>query len=160
MAKNGRDRQINPLLIALSSLIGVVLGATLQYYITTKIEKEKHWFELRSDAYIRYVENTAKLGALTEAKGLAEARSLRNSARFQIALYGSQGVIQQMKKYAKWENEAPKAGSPEEKAFKESSLLLFDAMRNELMSPKDRVKPEDLRPILFPSEFSVSKPNG
>src|SRR5664280_2040908 len=114
MTNDSKGRQTNPVLIVISSLIGVILGATLQYFVTTKIEKEKHWDELRAKAYIQYVENTAKLGVLGDEAKLAEARSLRNSARFQIALYGSKNMIQEMKAFAKWEDNNPAKGSPQE----------------------------------------------
>ena len=145
--------------MATFTLIGVVLGAGLHYLSTIKIEKEKHWDDLRAGSYIQYVENTAKLSALEDKEKLEEARSLRNSARFMIALYGSKDVIQQMKSYAMWEENRPEKGSPQEDKFKESSLLLFNSIRNEIMPPNESVDKDDLRPILFPSEFLGSKSN-
>lgn len=151
------DSKTNPLLIAMFSLIGVILGATLQYFITLKTEKEKLWADLRTKTYIQYVENTSKLNVLEDKAKQAEAKSLRNSARFLIALYGSKDVIEQMKKYARWEDNRPQTGSPQEEEFKKSSLILFNAMRNELMPSNERVDVEALRPILFPSELHGPK---
>lgn len=159
MTNDSKTRQTNPLLLATFSLVGVVLGVTLQYFNTMKIEKEKHWDELRAKAYIQYVENTAKLNVLEDKEKLSEARSLRNSARFQIALYGSKKVIQQMQIYTRWEDNRPAEGSPQERSFEDSSLLLFNSMRNELMPPNEKVNDDDLRPILFPSKFLGSNSN-
>jgi len=42
------------------------------------------------------LENTARLLVLEGKANLEEARALRNSARFSIALYGSRKVVEKM----------------------------------------------------------------
>ena len=159
MKNNSKGRQTNAVLIAMFSLIGVIIGATLQYFINMKIQKEKLWDDLRTKTYIQYIESTSKLNILEDKEKLSEARSLRNSARFLITLYGSKEVVQQLNGYVKWEDNRPEKGSRQEEDFIKSSLLLFDTMRNEMMPSNERVDTEVLRPILFPSRSFDSKSN-
>ena len=142
-----------PLLVAVSSLIGVLLGAGLQYFITLRTQEARIWNELRTKAYISYVENTAKLGVMEDPEGLTKARALRNSARFSIALFGTKTVVEKLGKFAPIEGER---GSGK---FEEYSVELFEAMRNELL-PKDEIVTSGLLyPILFPGKVNISAPN-
>jgi hypothetical protein len=137
-----------PLLVTLSSLIGVLLGATLQYFITLETQEARLWAELRTKAYISYLENTARLLVLEDKAKLEEARALRNSARFSIALYGSRRVVEKMAAYGPLEEKA--SGSKE---FEKASVELFDAMRNDLLPRRERAS-DLFYPILFPSKVS------
>lgn len=152
MATESSGQRASSVLITLvCSLIGVMVGATLQYYLTLKTQEAKQWSELRSKAYIQYVENTTRVVTLEGEKKkdpakLAEARVLRDSGRFLIALYGSKSVVDLMESYIETEKH------PESERFKKISAELFAAMRNDLLPGSDTVSAPLLRPILFPSQ--------
>jgi hypothetical protein len=159
MANESNSRRATSVLVTIcSSLIGVIAGATLQYFLTLKTQDARLWSEHRTKAYIQYVENSTKVNVLQreatqDPAKLAEARALRDSGRFLIALYGSKSVVDTMGRYTQFEKD------PGSEDFRSSSTELFTAMRNDLMPCSDRVPAPVLRPVLFPEQVSQRQPN-
>ena len=122
----------------------------LQYFFTLETQEAKLWSDLRTTAYISYIENSAKMKVFDDRAKLEDAwdraRALRNAARFSIALYGSGEVIEKMAAYAPIEERSS------DKNFENASLELFAAMRNEILPKHEKVSVELLYPILFPSK--------
>jgi hypothetical protein len=136
-----------------SSLIGVIAGATLQYFLTLKTQDARLWAELRTKAYIQYVENTTKFNVLQGAgiqdrAKLTEVHALQESGRYLIALYGSKAVVDAMARYLQLETQ------PASEKFRTVSTELFAAMRNDLLPVTEAVPAQLMRPILFPAQVA------
>jgi hypothetical protein len=146
MAKeNGKSMWIN----VLFSLVGVLVGATVQYYATLSTQKSQLWSQLRTQAYGQYIENNAKLGILERQEPrdelkIGEANALKNSAWFLIALYGTKRVVKAIGDYLLVEG-----GANTSEEFKRGSTELFAAMRQDLLPADQQVKDEFLRFVLF-----------
>lgn len=156
MANETSKGKVSSLFVTMcSSLIGVLVGAFLQYFLTLKTQDARLWSELRTRAYIQYVENSTKFNSLrneqTDPVKLAETRALMNSSRYLIALYGSKGVVEKMELYTQWENQ------PGSDDFRTAARELFTAMRNDLLPGSDAVPAEQLGPILFPSQVETKQ---
>lgn len=144
----------------LSSLVGICVGAILQYVFTLQIEQRRLWSDLRTKSYVAYIENTTKAITLEDSGKQQEAAALRDSARFSIGTYGSKSVVEKMARYAPLSVVASEELSNAEKAAAEdASLELFSAMRNELVPEAERVSNGQLYPIFFPNKVrhAVSK---
>ena len=75
-------------------LIGVVIGATLQYFLSKAAETRKQQVILKIQAYIDYVKaiNTSIYGDPQEYTQLADVRA-------RVAVYGSSAVIEKIKSF-------------------------------------------------------------
>jgi hypothetical protein len=77
-------------------LIGVVVGATLQYFFSRSSENRKQQETLKVQSYIDYVKmvNTSLYGNPEEYTRIADVRA-------RIAVYGSSKVIEKIKAFEK-----------------------------------------------------------
>lgn len=145
-------KQLSTAVVAtLSSLLGICVGAILQYVFTLQIEQRKLWSDLRTKSYVAYIENTTKALALEDSGKQQEAAALRDSARFSIGTYGSKRVVEKMAKYAPLSVGGVEPGAAEKAAAEDASLELFSAMRDELVPEGERVPIRQLYPIFFPN---------
>lgn len=150
-------KQLSTAVVAtLSSLVGICVGAVLQYVFTMQIEQRKLWSDLRTRYYVAYIENTTKALALEDAGKQQEAAALRDSARFSIGTYGSKSVVEKMAKYAPLSISGVELSSAEKAAAEEASLELFSAMRDELVPEAEKVPTRQLYPIFFPNKARQS----
>jgi len=92
------------LLIGIISFIGVVIGASLQYYFTRHIENQRHLRDLRSKAYMDYlkcVTDLAQFRPKENSKEKIELNAKTGDAKARICLYGSNKAIQAFSTFEK-----------------------------------------------------------
>lgn len=85
------------MLTAFLSFLGVVIGASLQYYFTRHIENQRHIRDLRSKAYMDYLLSVAEQAQFRYTNNSPERIKLNTKtadAKSRICLYGSSKVIQ------------------------------------------------------------------
>jgi hypothetical protein len=129
-----------------SSVVGVLLGGAIQYFVTVRTQDAKLWAELRTKAYVQYLDNTAKL-ELQDPTKKEEIRALRFAARYAIGLYGSKRVAQTMAAYAPVEH---LDATTEEIRRRVVDLLV--AMRDDLVPTDQQVDGAAMSTIIFRSE--------
>ena len=81
---------------ALVGIVGVLIGATIQYTLTKRAEQTKHLRELQTSAYVDFIRSIA--GIATSGKHNDAARQLENTilladAKARIAIYGDAAVV-------------------------------------------------------------------
>jgi hypothetical protein len=84
------------LLTGILSFLGVVIGASLQYYFTRHIENQRHLRDLRSKAYMDYlncVTDLAQFRPKENSKERIELSAKTGDAKARICLYGSNKAI-------------------------------------------------------------------
>lgn len=79
--------------IAILPLVGVVLGASLQFWLSRAAAREQHVDTLRSQAYADYLRAVAAAGHLRSDEDLRDAQRDAADAKARIAVYGSPEVI-------------------------------------------------------------------
>jgi hypothetical protein len=79
--------------IAALPLAGVVLGATLQFWLSRAAESDKHMKALRDQAYVDYLRAVAAAAHLRSDEELRDAHLAAADAKARIAVYGSATVI-------------------------------------------------------------------
>lgn len=87
--------------IAVLPLIGVVLGAALQFWLSRAAAREQHTVTLRSQAYADYLRAVAAAGHLRSDEDLRDAHRDAADAKARIAVYGSTDVIKALARFEK-----------------------------------------------------------
>lgn len=87
------------LTIAILPLVGVVLGATLQFWLSRTADREKNADALRSQAYADYLRAVAVAGHLRSDQDLRDAHLDAADAKARIAIYGSAQVINALSRF-------------------------------------------------------------
>ncbi len=81
---------------AVVSLIGLVVGAVLQFLFTRHLDSKKHQRDLRAKAYADYLQCVSEHANLGHQKTSSEGRQLgakTADAKCRISLYGAPAVI-------------------------------------------------------------------
>jgi len=81
------------MLIAVFSILGIALGATLQYVFSRFLEDRKHKRLLQTQAYADYLRSVAEAAHLDSTVSEAQVHARIADARARIALYGSPTVV-------------------------------------------------------------------
>jgi hypothetical protein len=125
--------------IAVLPLIGVVIGATLQYWISRAAESRKQLQLLQSQSYVDYLRAVTKAAhaASPDAERLAKAEAADAKAR--LAVYGASSVIAAL---ARFEEIGPVLVGPRAHG---AFVALVGAMRGK----ESAAQAEDLRLVLF-----------
>ncbi len=102
--RTDRIPMITPILVItpILGLIGVVVGAVLQFVFTRHLDTKKQQRELRAQAYADYLRCVSELANLGHQQQSAEARQLRAEAadaKCRISLYGAPAVISCFSKF-------------------------------------------------------------
>jgi hypothetical protein len=89
---------MNPAIYAaIFSFFGIIVGATLQYFFTRHLDRQKHHRELRTMAYSDYlkcVSEQANLGKQRQSQEGREIASKTADAKCRICLYGSSLAVE------------------------------------------------------------------
>ena len=85
--------------IAALPLTGVVLGATLQFWLVRAATREQHAVTLRSQAYADYLRAVAASGHLRSDDDLRNAHRDAADAKARIAVYGSTDFIKALSRF-------------------------------------------------------------
>ncbi len=81
---------------AIFPLLGVIIGALLQYYFTRHLDRQKHHRELRALAYTDYLKCVSEIANLKKPRDSPDGRDLgfrTADAKSRICLYGSPIVV-------------------------------------------------------------------
>lgn len=84
------------MITAFLSFLGVVIGASLQYFFTRHIESQRHLRDLRSKAYMDYLKCVSEQAQFRPKIGTPELKELfsrTGDAKARICLYGSKQVV-------------------------------------------------------------------
>ena len=100
---------------AILSFVGVVIGASLQYFFTRHIENQKHIRDLRSNAYMDYLRTASELANYRPKENSKERIDIlarTADAKSRVCLYGSNTVI---KAFSKFERLGATMGTAEQR---------------------------------------------
>jgi hypothetical protein len=92
-ATQGEWWTMNEWLTALLSLLGVTLGAGLQFASSRAAERARHGEELQAQAYAEYLRAVAAAGHQRSDEDFRNARRDAADAKARIAVYGSARVV-------------------------------------------------------------------
>ena len=87
---------------AIFSLVGLVIGAVLQFLFSRHLDNKKHQRDLRAKAYADYLQCVSEHANLGHQKPSVERRQLgakTADAKCRISLYGDQAVITAFAKF-------------------------------------------------------------
>jgi hypothetical protein len=79
--------------IAILPLVGVLVGATLQFLLSRAANREKHTEDLRSKAYADFLRAVAAAVHLRSDEDLRDVHRDVADAKARIAIYGSASVV-------------------------------------------------------------------
>ena len=115
------------MLTATLPVVGVLVGASLQYLFTRYLESQRHQRELRTQAYLDYLKSVSGLAHLNDPQGSQERDLLANAAdaKARICVYGSSQVVQA---FASFERLGAKVSSP---AQRRSFVAMVAAIRRD-----------------------------
>ncbi|MDR7304895.1 hypothetical protein [Rhodoferax saidenbachensis] len=78
-------------------IVGLVIGAILQFLFTRHLDGKKHQRELRAKAYTDYLTCVSEYANLTAARNSPEAKNLATrtaDAKCRVCLYGAQKTVE------------------------------------------------------------------
>jgi hypothetical protein len=85
--------------IAVLPLVGVVLGAMLQFWLSRVAEREKHTDALQTQAYADYLRAVAAAAHWRSNEELRDAHRDNADAKARIAVYGDTSVIEALARF-------------------------------------------------------------
>lgn len=112
--------------LAISPLIGVLLGAALQFWFSRKAERNKAIETLRAEAYVDYLGGVAASAYVRSDEDIRIAHRSLADAKARIAVYGSPQVISALARFE--ESGAVLARGHDVKPF----LAVVASMRSEV----------------------------
>jgi hypothetical protein len=120
-------------------LLGVVVGAALQYWLSRAAESRKQIQVLQSQSYVDYLRAVAKAAHPTSNDALRGARTEAADAKARLAVYGTADVITALARFEE-------TGAVLDNA---KSRAAFVALVCEMRHKAGRAKEDDLRLVLF-----------
>ncbi|WP_139133851.1 MULTISPECIES: hypothetical protein [Pseudomonas] len=136
---------------AIFSLVGLVVGAVLQFLFSRHLDDKKHQRDLRAKAYADYLQCVSEHANLGHQRNSAEGRQLgakTADSKCRISLYGASAVISA---FAKFECLGAKMNTNEQcGAFTD----MVAAMRKDALG-NSSVAPADLEAVLLGSRHAV-----
>jgi hypothetical protein len=124
---------------ALLPLIGVVVGAAMQYWFSRAAEAKKQIQLLQTQAYVDFLRAVTKSAHATSPETVRSARADAADAKARVAVYGTSEVIDAL---ARFEEEGAVLDNPKTKA---TFVGLVGAMRQK----QGAASPNDLGLVLF-----------
>jgi len=128
----------------LLSIIGVVIGAALNYVFTKFLDERRHRRNLRTKAYLDFCNNNMNaffVGVTNETK------SRYADAAHRIVIYGSKEVVKAMANMKSF-NAKNMSESESKSEWERLYVLMIQAMRKDGMT-KGSVSDEDISQIIF-----------
>lgn len=132
--------------VALVSLLGIAIGAALQYAFGRSLESRKQHGLQKAQAYTDFFHAVA---ALAQARS-ADQLMLAADAKTRICIYGSDAVISKLDEF---ERAGATAGTDTGRA---ALVKLMQVMREDVINRRTSVELESLYRILFGSDPSAS----
>ena len=78
---------------AVLPLLGVVIGATMQYWLSRSAESRKQLQLLHSQSYVDYLRSVTRAAHATSPEGVRLAQAQAADAKARMAVYAPSGVI-------------------------------------------------------------------
>lgn len=135
------------LMYVLLPIIGVVIGATLQYMFTRVLEERRHQQNLRTQAYVDFIRGFVGAHFAKEKDKEQELISFLSNATTRIGIYGGKEVLEAIAN-AKRVAANYKKGDVPELEFMRSIVTIIQAMREENL-PKESVSDKEISQLLF-----------
>ena len=127
------------LIVAALSLVGVLIGAALQFAFGQRLEARKQFGVQRAQAYIDFFRAVSALAQDRSKEQLA----LAADAKTRICIYGSMTLVQRLSDFER-------AGAIAAQGAGRAALLeLVRAMREDVTHSAIQLRREDLMHILF-----------
>lgn len=139
---------LSNIVITLLPVLGVIIGASLQYFFSRSAETRKYLAGLRTQAYIDYLRCFAEVKHIgrDNPKIRNELLAKATDAKTRIVIYGSSAVIEALTNF---EQLGAVLDTPN---AKEKFLTLCNAMRQESIGKSGKARLEALKLILFSPE--------
>ena len=139
---------ISSLVIAILPIMGVIIGASLQYVFSKSSESRRHLATLRTQSYIDYLRCVAEIKKIgrNNPKVRKEILAKAADAKTRMSVYGSLTVIEAL---ASFEKAGAVIDSPH---AEELFLALCNAIRQESIGKSEKIEFEALKLILFGPE--------
>lgn len=81
------------IILAVLPLLGVVVGAVLQYWLSRNAENRKQLHALRREAYVDFLRAVTKVARAKDPESSWDARTAVADAKARIAVYGDARVV-------------------------------------------------------------------
>lgn len=131
---------VQSIIVAASSLCGVLLGVGLQYLFGRALETRKQMALQRSLAYVDYFRAVATIAQNGRSK---ETLSLAADAKARICIYGSAKVIERL-----WAFETAGANTASDEG-RSATVQLVTEMRADVAQDRHAINADSLQSILF-----------
>lgn len=135
-----------PIIVAIVGILGVVLGATVQFFFNRKFETSKQFKLLQTQAYVDFIKGVSGIGRSQFFKDKQKEKEftiLIAEARARISIYGSEKVVKKLAEFFR-ENDGTVSESGMD-AFSE----LIQLMRGESAETPDLVSKNEINEVVF-----------
>lgn len=131
-------------LTATLPLVGILVGAGLQYFFGRSLELRKHIQAQKGQAYADYFRAFSQIATQGRTK---DALAALTDAKTRVCIYGSSLVVQRL---AEFEREGPSTLTPE--SHRKVSALL-SSMRKDIGASLKSARPDDIGMVIFGPEW-------
>lgn len=126
-------------MVAALPLLGVLIGATLQYAFGHRLESRKLLVALKGQAYSDFIRVTAESGYSRDT----EKTALITDVKARICIYGSLNVVQRLRDF-------DRTGATAERPEGQTALMaVLSAMREDVTGKGFAGLEDTFRPLLF-----------
>ena len=133
---------MQPIIVGILPLIGVLIGGTLQFVFGQRLEVRKQLSLQKAQAYIDFFHAVAASGQSRSESNMV----LAADAKTRICIYGSAIVVQKLSAFGA-------SGATAFQASGQNALVeLLEAMRADVTYDKSLLQREDLNRVLFGNE--------
>jgi hypothetical protein len=131
-------------------MLGIVVGAVLQFLLSHSAEKDKRLDALRTEAYADYLRAVAASAHLTSDKDLVDALRSAADAKTRIVIYGGVDTIEALTRFEE-------AGATLNSEVSSAAFIaLVSAMRGKNSAASER----DIRTILLGTRHRAADRHG
>lgn len=135
-------------LLASLPIVGVAVGAILQYVFSRNAEDRKHLLVLRREAYADYLRAVVAVGFAKDPESALQARAALAQTKARIAIYGIQSAVAALARFEETDCNLKHPGA------RAAFVSLATCMRE-----SDPASPTDLRLVLLGAEPAEALPN-
>jgi hypothetical protein len=141
----------------LSAVVGLALGAILQYFFSRRLEALRHFQQLRTEAYSEFIAAVAQSANASRRgnKSLQEEALARGTeAKIRILLYGSKSVVRKLGEFSSAQGEVSS------KEIAPRFVALIQAMRADARVRPDEIGDHSILASVFPMESLTQTESG
>lgn len=135
-----------PIIVAFVGVLGLIIGAGFQYFFNRKIESNKQFQLLRTQAYVDFIKGWAGIGRsqfFGDKEKELEYTILAAEAKARISIYGSEKVVRKFAEFIREHNE-----TISEEGVKNYAELI-QLMRKESINQTDSITNEEIEFVNF-----------